>query len=170
MLCTNCGIKEASFHYKHILNGKGTEQHLCAECASKLGYISQSENMFDFGSILNDFISMPSFASAVGEVNACPVCRTTFDEFKKTGRLGCDKCFDEFKTVIESTLSQIQPSTVHKGKLSGAAGEKIQKQNELSEMKERLKRAVIDEKYEEAAVLRDKIKKLEEQQGGSENG
>lgn len=168
MLCTNCGLKEANFHYKQIVNGKRTEQHLCGECASKLGYIAQGD-MLDFSSILNDFISMPSFVPAAGEVRACPVCRTTFDEFKKTGLLGCDKCYDEFRNVIESTLSQIQPSTVHKGKLSGAAGEKIQKQNELSEMKERLKRAIIDEKYEEAAVIRDKIKNLE-QQGGRENG
>jgi len=105
----------------------------------------------------------------VGEVKACPVCKTTFAEFKKTGLLGCDRCYDEFKDIIESTLSQIQPSTVHKGKLSGAAGEKIQRRNELDEMKENLKRAILDERYEEAAVLRDKIKKLE-QQGGKENG
>jgi len=169
MLCTNCGINEASFHYKQIVNGKRSEQHLCAECASKLGYVSHGDGALDFGSILNDFISLPSFGHKVGEVKACPVCKTTFAEFKKTGLLGCDRCYDEFKDIIESTLSQIQPSTVHKGKLSGAAGEKIQRRNELDEMKENLKRAILDERYEEAAVLRDKIKKLE-QQGGKENG
>ena len=47
-------------------------------------------------------------------------------------------------------------------------GEKIHRENELNEMKEQLKRAILDEKYEEAAVLRDKIKILE--QGGANNG
>lgn len=168
MICTNCGIKEANFHYKQIINGKKNEQHLCSECAQKLGYVSQGEGL-DFSSILNDFISLPSFTPHSGVIKACPVCKTTFDEFKKTGLLGCDRCYDEFKNAIEATLSQIQPSTVHKGKLSGAAGEKIRQQNELDEMKERLKRAILDEKYEEAAVLRDKIKNLE-QQGGANNG
>ena len=76
--------------------------------------------------------------------------------------------FKEFKSIIEITLSQIQPSTTHKGKLSGEMGEKIHRENELNEMKEQLKRAILDEKYEEAAVLRDKIKILE--QGGANNG
>lgn len=169
MLCTNCKSREANFHYKQIINGKHTEQHLCTECARELGYLSQSESMFDFGNILNDFIAMPSFVPDTGAVRACPACGTLFDEFKKTGLLGCDKCFDEFENVIEATLAQIQPSTTHKGRLSGAVGQKIQKDNELSEMKERLKRAVLDEKYEEAAVLRDKIKQLE-QKGGKDNG
>lgn len=160
MLCTNCGMKEASFHYKQIVNGKSAEQHLCSECAAKLGYSSAGEGIFDFGSILNDFISMPTLSHLSGEVRSCPVCKTTYDEFKKTGRLGCDRCYDEFKTIVESTLSQIQPSTVHKGKLSGAAGEKIRKKNELDELEEKLKRAILDEKYEDAAILRDKIKEI----------
>lgn len=122
--------------------------------------------MFDFGSMLGNFISMPSFAPSAEAVRACPSCKTTYDEFKKTGFLGCDKCFDEFSEIIEATLAQIQPSTTHKGRLCGEAGEKIQKSNELSDLKEQLKRAVIDEKYEDAAILRDKIKKLEDEEGG----
>lgn len=167
MICTNCGIKEANFHYKQILNGKKSELHLCGECAAKLGYASHSDGL-DLGSMLNEFISMPSFAPQTAAVKSCPVCKTTFNEFKKTGLLGCDRCYEEFKNIIEITLSQIQPSTTHKGKLSGEMGEKIHRENELNEMKEQLKRAILDEKYEEAAVLRDKIKILE--QGGANNG
>ena len=164
MLCTNCGIREANFHYKQIINGKRTEQHLCTECASELGYVASAESMFDFGNILNDFISMPSFHTSSGTKQACPACRTTFEEFKKTGLLGCDRCYDEFRSIIESTLSQIQPSTSHKGRLAGENGKKIQRKNELEDMKEQLKRAVIDERYEDAAIIRDKIKKLEEKE------
>lgn len=62
-------------------------------------------------------------------------------------------------------LAKIQPSTVHKGKLSGADGKKIARDNTLKNLKEELKRAIIDEKYEQAAVLRDKIKELEAKEG-----
>ena len=77
--------------------------------------------------------------------------------------MGCERCYDEFKDAIEATLEQIQPSTTHKGRLGGEAGAKIQKTNELDRLKEQLKRAILDEKYEDAAVLRDKIKKIEEE-------
>ncbi len=164
MLCTNCGNKEAVFHYKQIINGVRSEQHLCSECARELGYSNQIESTFDFSDMLNNFISIPSFLKPTSTVRSCKNCGTSFEEFKKTGLLGCEKCFDEFKNIIEATLAQIQPSTSHKGKLSGASGKKIQMKNELNDLKEQLKRAVIDEKYEDAAVLRDKIKALEEKE------
>lgn len=166
MLCSNCKSKEAVFHYKQIIGGKKSEQHLCAECANALGYTGHGESLFDIGSILNDFISMPSSHMINKTAKSCPVCSTTYDEFKRTGLLGCDKCYEEFESIIEASLSQIQPSTTHKGSLSGEAGEKIRKENELNDLKENLKKAIIEERYEDAAVLRDKIKKLEEKDNG----
>ena len=166
MLCTNCKSKEAVLHYKQIVNGKKSEQHLCAECAKALGYTGNGESLFDIGSILNDFISMPSAHTVNKTVARCPICSTTYDEFKRTGLLGCDKCYDEFEAIVEASLAQIQPSTTHKGSLCGEAGEKIRKENELNELKENLKKAIIDERYEDAAVLRDRIKKMEEKENG----
>ena len=166
MLCTNCNSREASFHYKQIIGGKKTEQHLCASCAHELGYMGKSEGIFDIGSILNDFISIPSQQNTSKSVARCSVCGTSYDEFRRSGLLGCDKCYDAFGSVIENTLSKIQPSTIHKGSLSGEAGEKIRKENELMELKDELKRAIIEERYEDAAVIRDKIKKLEEKENG----
>lgn len=166
MLCTNCNSREASFHYKQIIGGKATSQHLCSVCAHELGYLGQGESIFDIGSILNDFIGMPASHGATKNIVKCSHCNTTYDEFRRTGLLGCDKCYDTFGSVIESTLSQIQPSTVHKGSLGGEAGEKIRKENELSQLKADLKNAIIEERYEDAAVLRDKIKKMEEEDNG----
>lgn len=166
MLCTNCNSKEASFHYKQIMGGKKTEQHLCASCAKALGYMGQGESLFDIGSILNDFISIPKPASTSKTVARCPVCSTSYEEFRSTGLLGCDKCYDCFASVIEGSLSRIQPSTTHKGTLRSEDGEKIRKENELTELRDNLKKAIIDERYEDAAVIRDKIKKLEEKENG----
>ena len=166
MLCTNCNSREANFHYKQILGGKKTEHHLCGPCANELGYMGHNESLFDIGSILNDFISGSSSHGATKTVARCPVCSTSYDEFRRSGLLGCDKCYDTFGSVIESTLARIQPSTTHKGSLMGEAGEKINKENELSALKTELQKAIIEERYEDAAVLRDKIKKAEEDENG----
>ncbi|MBQ4630283.1 MAG: UvrB/UvrC motif-containing protein [Clostridia bacterium] len=162
MLCSNCGIKNANFHYKYLTGGKYSELHLCGECAHKLGYIKDNDKLFNFTSILGDFLSVPKSAPSVA--TKCPVCSTSFDTVRRTGFLGCDKCYEVFADSIETMLSKIQPSTVHKGKLSGADGKKIERENTLKNLKEELKRAVIEEKYEQAAVLRDKIKEFEQKE------
>lgn len=166
MLCTNCKTNNAQFHYKQIMGGKKTEHHLCAACAQTLGFLSKTDSLFDIGSLLNDFISMPKQAGAGRTDVCCNVCKTTYDEFRRTGLLGCDKCYDAFGSIIESSLSQIQPSTTHKGSLGGEEGKKIERENEVNTLKDELKKAIIDERYEDAAVIRDKIKKLEEKENG----
>ncbi len=166
MLCTNCKSKEAVFHYKQISGGKKTEQHLCSSCAKALGFMGQHDAVFDIGSILNDFISVPHSSAPKRSEEICPVCRTSYDEFRRSGLLGCDRCYDTFGDIIENSLSRIQPSTTHKGTLGGKEGEKILKKNELDELKDNLKKAIIDERYEDAAVIRDKIRKLEEKENG----
>lgn len=166
MLCSNCGIRDANFHYKHISQGQMTELHLCAECAKELGYIKENENHFAFPSFLGGFFSSPK---AIQTPLSCPECGTAFDTVRHTGYLGCDKCYEAFSKSIEMMLSKMQPSTVHKGKLSGADGKKIERDNTLKNLKEDLKRAIIEENYENAAVLRDKIKELEAK-GDENNG
>lgn len=165
MLCSHCGMKNANFHYKYMTGGKYTELHLCRDCASKLGYLKDNDSIFNLGSIFGDFLSIPK--SAQFSVAKCPSCSTSFDTVRKSGFLGCDKCYETFADSIEAMLSKIQPSTVHKGKLSGADGKKIERENTLKNLKEDLKRAIIEEKYEQAAVIRDKIKEFEQKE--SEN-
>jgi len=165
MLCSNCKSKEAVLHYKQIKNGQKTELHLCSDCASELGYTGHTHSVFDIGSILNDFIS-PSVYSHVTVPKSCPKCNMTYDTFKRTGLLGCANCYEVFGSVIEESLKKIQPSTTHKGTLFGETGEKISKQNEIATLKEELKKAILDERYEDAASLRDKIKEMEERQNG----
>lgn len=169
MLCSNCSSKEASFHYKYIRNGSVTEIHLCQDCARKLGYIKENEPIFSPANFLGELLSIPhpSFTQKVAA--ACPNCKTSFDTIRRTGYTGCDKCYEVFSKPIDAILSKIQPSTVHKGKLNGVEGKKIERDNTLKSLKEELNRAILDENYEEAAVIRDKIRAIESEEG-KQNG
>lgn len=161
MLCSKCGMKNASFHYKQISGGQKSELHLCSDCAKELGYIKDTDQPFGFGSILGDFLSSPKAGIKTSTAYKCPSCSTSLDTVSRTGFLGCDKCYEAFSGTIEAMLSKIQPSTTHKGKFGGADGKKIERDNTVKNLKEELKRAVIDENYEQAAILRDKIKEYE---------
>ena len=166
MLCSNCNKAEANFHYKQVNNGHYKELHLCSECAAKLGYLSPQENIqgVSLNDMLSEFLGLvknnsPKEHSDV--VNTCPNCGIRADEFKKNGYVGCHECYNTFESEIEAILNRIQPSTTHRGKINGEIGEKIQKTNLIKELKDKLKAAVIDERYEEAASLRDKIREME---------
>ena len=164
MLCTNCKTNNAQFHYKQIMGGIKTEHHLCAECAQALGFMTNTESFFDIGSILSDFISAPKQTSHTKDTLRCEKCATDYNEFRRTGLAGCDRCYETFASVIENSLSQIQSATTHKGKCS-SAGDDSKKEppatDELTLLKEELARTIEEERYEDAAVLRDKIKKME---------
>ena len=170
MLCSNCNSKEANFHYKYIKNGNANQIHLCRECAESLGYIKEHEPIFGATNFLGDLFSLPHFVHTPKETLLCPECGTSFDKIRRSGFVGCDKCYETFSAPIDSILSKIQPSTVHKGKLNGAEGKIIERDNTLKNLKEELKRAILDEKYEDAAVIRDKIKAFEKQEEGKVDG
>ncbi len=165
MLCSNCMAKNADFHYKYIKNGVSREVHLCRDCAKSLGYIKDTELNFSQNSFLGELLSIPHFIHSPIETAVCPDCGTDFDHIRRTGFVGCDRCYDAFGKSVDAILSKIQPSTVHKGKLKGAEGEKIERDNTLKNLKEDLQRAILDENYEQAAVLRDRIKEFENKEG-----
>ena len=158
MLCNKCNKNIATFHYKKIINGKKSEINLCNECASELGYVTSLNDHFDFGSALNDFLGIANSPKAV----TCPSCGTDHATFKKTGRLGCEKCYQHFKITIDEILPSIQPGCEHKGKRIGENNEEFLKKKKLKELKENLQKAILDERYEDAAKYRDEIKKAEE--------
>ena len=165
MLCSNCSSKEAAFHYKYIKNGVKNEIHLCTDCAKELGYINEAELSFNPANIFGELFSLPHFIQQKPSVSSCPNCGATLDTVNRTGFVGCDKCYEFFARPIDTILSKIQPSTVHKGKLSGTEGKKIERDNTLKNLKESLQKAILSENYEEAAVLRDRIKAMESEGG-----
>ncbi len=165
MLCSHCNKREANFHYKQVTNGKYTELHLCGECATELGYLSADQG-FGLEDMLGELLG---FGGGVTPGMAvCQDCGTTAEQLKKTGTVGCSSCYNVFEKDIENILSRIQPATEHKGKLAGEQGEQLRKKSEVKQLKELLNKAISDERYEDAAHIRDKIKDLEMR--GEQNG
>jgi len=171
MLCKNCNKNEATFHYTEIINGVKKEIALCDKCRNKLGISSLDFNiplgMTDF---FSEFFEDNSYISEINtkESLKCNVCGMTYDEFTKGGRIGCSNCYNTFESKLDSILKNIHGSNVHKGRsLTSNNFKKIEKlkqnpkSNEVEELKNKLKELVKEEKYEEAAKIRDEIKKIE---------
>lgn len=166
MLCSNCKKNTANFYYKYKHGNETVELHLCEECAKKMGYITNDSITSDFSDILSNFFTFPVVKSNVISGVKCEKCGETYEEFKKTGKLGCPGCYEVFSDTLDSVIGNIQSSTSHKGKIPGDKGEEIAKSKKINALKQELQRCILDEKYEKAAELRDVIKSLEN--GGEE--
>lgn len=154
MLCEKCGKRNATVLYTQIVNGKKSSLNICSLCAS-------GESLFDnFGSLL-------SFGGRSESTSSCPVCGMTAAELARKGRMGCGSCYETFRIQAKSMLKKIHGTSVHSATDEKTAVEEIKKEeparekSELDILKERLTKAIAEEKYEEAAVIRDQIKSKE---------
>ena len=177
MKCQNCGKNNANVKYTQIINGEKKEFILCEECAEKLGInnkIHFDMNM-NFGSILGDFFD--EYKSNYGllgdfpelEPERCEKCGMTYEQFINEGKFGCDNCYNVFSNKIDGVLKNIQGANIHTGRKGKRIESKVVKKDKKEEnkedktldLKEKLNKAIKEERYEDAAKIRDEIKKVE---------
>ncbi len=183
MKCQNCGENEANFRYTEVINGVKKEIALCDECRKKLGIQGLDFNIpIDFSSFFGDFLNEYDDSSLFPMLTKpkqlkCDNCGMTYDEFMKEGKFGCSNCYNVFDSKIEPILKRIHGESKYLGrkgkvpKVTNTVGNDTSvdpsskadqnKNPDIAELKKELKKLIKEEKYEEAAVLRDKIKEFE---------
>ncbi|MBD3379432.1 MAG: hypothetical protein GF408_03105 [Candidatus Omnitrophica bacterium] len=170
MKCDICGIREASVHLTEVINGRTAKMHICDRCAKEKSEEMQSH--FGLTDLLSGLMDMsPSGASGrmdAGESRKCPVCGMNYFDFQKTGRLGCGKCYEEFAGELSELLKKIHGSDRHVGKAPYGAACPESEQEDLKKLKKELDKLVREEQYEKAALLRDRIKEIEDGFNGEE--
>jgi protein arginine kinase activator len=162
MICDICHNNEATIHVTEIVNNQVQEVHVCEECAIKKGIMGKKFGLVDFLAELSDFdipsLEQESLKKAELE---CPNCGLTFRDFRRTGRLGCSRCYETFKKGLIPLLKRIHGSSEH---TVGAAHKKLPEgafqSTKIQELQQKLNKAIQQEEYEEAAALRDKINEL----------
>jgi len=171
MLCEKCKKNEAKINLITVVNGQKHEIWLCENCVKDISSIpffsSIGENVnFPFQGMLTEILSNVDS----NEVNIdnkkikeiiCSNCGLTYDEFKKSGKLGCSDCYEEFKVVLQPRIKSLQAGVKHVGKIPNMKGKELIRKRKLKDLKEEMQKLIVDEQYERAAIVRDEIKKLE---------
>lgn len=152
MLCSKCGKRQASVHYKQIVNGNLTELYLCPQCANAM-------NAFGFDDFLPNLFGKVMKPQAHTDVT-CKKCGMTLSRLSKEGKMGCSECCDIFGEFLTPALKRIHGSVRHTGRRPKSVPV-VNSVSELDSLKAELNRAVSEERYEEAAGIRDKIRALE---------
>ena len=158
MQCDLCHKNTATVHLTEIINDKVAELHICQDCAqAKAQELKQQLSVPELLGGLIDIDGLRPKETAL----RCPTCKITYSDFKKTGRLGCEQCYVTFKANLLPLLRKVHGSLNHQGKVPGSARKVVSTVSRLKELKERLERAIKMEEYEEAARLRDEVRKVE---------
>jgi len=186
MLCQNCNKNEANVKYTEIINGEKKQMMLCEECSHQMGLDNINFNIpIDFssffGGILDDEYNTPEYMPLFKNVKElkCNNCNMTYDDFINQGKLGCEECYDVFSNKIDTILKRLHGSNEHLGrksinqKVKQKANNKksiandvgghtyIDPHSKLEKLQKDLKKAIAEERYEDAAKIRDEIKSLE---------
>ena len=186
MLCEVCHEKEATVRITRIHNGNSETHNLCQDCANRFGQedpeaqdLSKAIFKLLAGALMKHIGSQNQGSEEDERVKklSCPNCGKTYGEILEDGLLGCPDCYESFEPYIRPMILKMQGADTHTGKKAGShrkktakilnvAEEKLSPKEELSVLSDRLKIAVSEENYEEAARLRDEIKKLKEEHHG----
>lgn len=94
------------------------------------------------------------------EIDRCPKCKISFGDFQRSGLLGCSYCYEHFSKSLNPTIKRVQGGLTHTGKIPKSASQEVVSKRKIDELKLRLKDLITEEKFEEAAVVRDEIQEL----------
>lgn len=161
MLCEKCGKNNATTHIRTVINGVVRELDLCNNCAAEEGYNHLHHN--SLAEMLASMMGETIKKRVTAEPVKCPVCKASFSDIAETGRMGCAECYNVFGNELLPYLKRVHGSTKHVGKVPNSAPLMVKPETDtVNELRLELNRLVREERYEEAAVVRDKIRKLEE--------
>lgn len=155
MQCEKCQSEKATVFLTQIINGKMHKIDLCEKCAKEMGVTNAST--FSLADLLIK-TEAERQSNSSRETLVCPSCGFTQEDLSKTGRVGCGKCYEVFKDVLSEALKDMQRSSQHTGKIPER--HLLDDSTNCEEIEKALEIAIEQENYEEAAALRDQLKRF----------
>lgn len=155
MKCDLCQNK-ASVFYTQVVDGDMTKSSWCASCAEAQGVTDPA------GLHLLNLLAEGQGEASEDDFSPneeCPKCGFTLEDLQKIGRLGCPKCYQSFRQILAVRVEGMHRGAKHQGRVPRGMALAQQANEQVEELEARLAQAVADEDFEEAARLRDEIKK-----------
>lgn len=166
MKCSHCHENDANTHIKRVINGKREEMHLCEKCARELGVMDEfSFEPFSMDSFFGNLLGAGvSALNSLTGIDRCTTCGSSFNDIIKSGKVGCADCYTKFEDKLSSSIEKIHGKSKHIGKFvtyeEDSSAEEV---NEIDALKAELKLAIQEQRFEDAAIIRDKIKDLSQE-------
>lgn len=154
--CERCGCTPATVNVKHSENGQVRQLRLCEDCANQM--VPPMAPMVD---LLLSVGLDGEIGGAPSSASACPGCGMTMERIRQRHRLGCADCYGHFARELAPMLRDMQPGMEHRGKVPS----RCKTRQKMAALDKELSRAVASQNFERAAVLRDRIRELDNDAG-----
>jgi len=191
MLCQKCQKNKAVYFYSENVNGKAYSVALCDECKKKhFAEMNEHKSGLSFG-LFNGGLFQYPLGYKIHPTNGyqkrekcCSACGSTFSELALGKRSFCTECYSQFHDELSEFLIRIHGSDRHTGKTPEAYSQdecknkcadnadackesetdkcKDDTVDKIAILRNDLKSAISEERYEDAARIRDEIKRMEE--------
>jgi len=149
-ICALCGKNKATLFFQYYTtDGECRNLGICQQCIEEQGIDPESiegiAELFEFES--ED--GSPPILDLGTIPEECPRCKRSIAEVLNSGLVGCEQCYAEYKALIVEALKETRRASAEKTdeKTSDAS----------TELRRRLAEAVAEERYEDAAALRDAL-------------
>lgn len=134
MKCQRCKEREANVQIMQQIAGKKPQTFmLCDVCARELGISMPtfpmtgkvSSNPFAvMGNIFQSNFGLGADEVSEKPASRCSKCKMTFEEFKRTGYLGCPNCYEAFASQMDPVFTRTQMGKKHIGRKPGSKSAK----------------------------------------------
>jgi protein arginine kinase activator len=161
--CEECGRRAAAITFTEIGQAGKRAAKLCLACAEASGVpVSPTlENLEGTETLWDDLLHNLSQDRDREDSLACPGCGWTFADFEARGKLGCPQCYQTFMGDMTRLLKEFHGFNRHTGKIPYSIGRRIDVRRQILGVKEDIQFAISEERFEDAAHLRDEMRDLE---------
>ncbi len=174
MLCERCKKNPATVHLTEVIKDIRSEIHICEDCAREIGLNSK---LTGFSLSVSEMLSFLENGES-GQINSgnqCIRCGTTFMDYRRDEHVGCPECYHYLGEQLKPILNCPEKKE-YCGKTpllygvlvpagpdeptSPMGNEPDNKHNDetIETLRKRLNEALKDERYEDAAYFRDRIR------------
>lgn len=177
--CQLCGKIGPTMFITQIVKGEMRELNICEECARKQGLIDPvalnfnekffPENFHNQLEALMHKVHDEIQAVQMHHTNnmiiaddksiSCPACKFSLSQFLRLGRLGCSDCYHAFAPFLKDKNSQ----NAEGGAPAHTKDKPMPTHLRIKYLEAQMAKLIQEEKYEEAARVRDEIKELQAQ-------
>lgn len=160
MRCESCGNRRADIHIVKLKEGTLVTAHLCYKCATR----ERKEFL-----VSGERMTFPLFIlhiKGVPNESKCPECGMSPQDIEQ-GAQACPKCWSAWTPHVEALLKRLWELEEKRTDFP-FQGQRGGKTRQLLQLKLKLSRAIGREDYEEAAHLRDEIRRLKREGSGEQ--